>query len=214
MLRYKTKSKLIDDIYDKIADLPDGKEFTVRELFTEDEWNNYSIEKQRFMISEFQFMIRTSFEDNDYYCSVDYTELGNGKYKNEKPTFNDNVLEFDEDTSIQKLFHYTQYLVKEIIDDSERFLLKDLFPGFIWNRFSHNQKISLGILFQRYNEDSTQEDYALVDVTKQGRNVYTDLWDRYEWTQSSHEYVDIKRKDFIPNPSKLPSIIKQTRKMK
>jgi hypothetical protein len=57
------------------------------------------------------------------------------------------------------------------VDSGERFLLKDLFKGYEWNRISRSDRLLLGTLFLNY-VNTSETSILVIEKTSSGQQQY------------------------------------------
>ncbi len=78
------------------------------------------------------------------------------------------------ETSIQELY---EVATKTIVDlqPNERFLVKELFKGFEWNRIPKNYRTKLGMLFYEYSKKEGADVIEPLGKTPQNQQIYIKL---------------------------------------
>ena len=128
----------------------------------------------------------TSITENSLTETV--TELKTGQYQKKAPVFDFNTNLFNKDTPIQTLFQYVIKVIRQDINNTDRFKLSDIFPGYVWSRFTQSQKATLGEILEKYN-DYSRTYFAKVGVSPQKQNIYRGLIDRVSGTKE--EWYDV-----------------------
>lgn len=75
------------------------------------------------------------------------------------------------ETDLQTLFAYTREAVEEL-EPGEKFMVRDLFKGFQWNRIPKGLRTKLGGLFYRFVTEERSEDFEPVGKTPQNQQIY------------------------------------------
>lgn len=188
-IRSDRYSRLLDIAWDRISQLEEDSLFAVRTLFSPNELNSITRLQLQYLNNDIQLAIRimdTSITDNPLTETV--TEIKTGQYMKKIPEFDFNVEHFNQDTPVQTLFQYVLKVIKQDISSTDRFKLCDIFPGYVWSRFSQSQKATLGEILERYNYIGRAY-FAKVGVSAQKQNIYRGLIDRS--TGISEEWYDV-----------------------
>jgi len=69
-----------------------------------------------------------------------------------------------------------EHAVKETdnLSVGERFLVRDLFVGYMWNRIPHKDRLLLGILFMNFIKN-TREGFFAIEKTPSNQQRYTKM---------------------------------------
>lgn len=180
---------IVEKAWERISRLEENSVFTIQSLFSREELSHITRLQLQYMNHDIQFDIRvmdTSITENPQTETI--TELQTGQYMKKTPVFDFNTKLFNQDTPIQTLFQYVLKDIKQDINSTDRFKLSDIFPGYVWSRFSHSQKATLGEILERYNYISKTY-YAKIGVTPQKQNIYRGLIDRA--TGTSERWSDV-----------------------
>ena len=188
-LRSFSYSRLSEFAWERISQLEENSTFTVQSLFSPEEYNSITKLQLQYLNNGIQFDIRvmdTSITENSLTETV--TELKTGQYQKKVPVFDFNTSLFNKDTPIQTLFQYVIKVIKQDINNTDRFKLSDIFPGYVWSRFTQSQKATLGEILERYNYYSKAY-FAKVGISPQKQNIYRGLIDRA--TGTKEEWYDV-----------------------
>ena len=188
-LRSFSYSRLSEFAWERISQLEENATFTVQSLFSPEEYNSISKLQLQYLNNGIQFDIRvmdSSITDNPQAETV--TEIKTGQYQKKVPVFDFNTSLFNKDTPIQTLFQFVLKTIKQDITNTDRFKLSDIFPGYIWSRFSQSQKATLGEILEKYN-DYSRTYFAKVGISPQKQNIYRGLIDRE--TGTKEEWYDV-----------------------
>lgn len=83
-------------------------------------------------------------------------------------------MRIDENTNLEDLLRMAKETVREV-NQSEEFLVKDLFRGFEWNRIAKGNRTKLGSLFFYYAEHDGKELMLPIGKTAQNQQKYRKL---------------------------------------
>ena len=78
---------------------------------------------------------------------------------------------FNTETTREELFGYVLRQIEYNIRVGERFMLRDLFKGYVWNRLSQSQKAELGRLITDYINDFIGETATVKGFCYDGKSV-------------------------------------------
>lgn len=179
----------VEEVWKRISQLEENSVFTIRSLLSQEELNKITRLQLQYTNNDIQFDIRvmdTSITENPQTMAI--TEIKPGHYMKKVPVFDFNANLFNQDTPIQTLFQYVLKAIKHDIKNTDRFKLCDIFPGYVWSRFSQSQKATLGEILERYNYIGRAY-FAKVGVSAQKQNIYRGLIDRS--TGTSEEWYDV-----------------------
>ena len=182
----KKKEVLMKKIWDKITSIDSNTQFTIRSLFSKDELFSITEYQLIYMTREFRYQIRTMPE------MTRITEVNADTFAKTPPKFSRKEYNFDSSASVQELFHHVCKIIKNHMSNEEPFLLKDLFPGYVWNRLSLKQKQALGRIADDYSYRERKL-YALVGTTKQKQHIYRALYERKKRCHKNWEDVYLVR---------------------
>lgn len=80
-------------------------------------------------------------------------------------------MKISSNTSLQQLFDIAKASVNEV-DSGEKFIVKDLFRGFEWNRIGKGNRTKLGAMFFAYAKDQGTQYIDVLSKTPQNQQIY------------------------------------------